>query len=345
MGLTEGIERPAFPFLVARGRSGTTLLRAMFDAHPSMAIPGESHFVVQFATRRERYEASASFDVDGFTRDLFDHWAFRRWGLAESDVLDVLADRRPTDLASAFRCTYEAYAASFGKERFGDKTPSYVQHIDLLAETFPESVFIHLIRDGRDVSLSYVDTDFGVSTFGQAAIYWDRFVRAGRAAGARLGAGRYREVRYEDLVRDPAPILTELCGFVGLDFDERMLRYYEQADRLAPTISHGEHHRNVRRPPTVGMRDWRRELSAGDRAAFEAIAGDLLDELGYERAGVPHGLGTKLVVTRFRLEAEARRIAHGTRVRTRKLRKRIARRLRSRRPRPAPEGQPLGGQP
>ena len=46
-----------FPFIVARGRSGTTLLRAMWDAHPQMAVPPESHFLVTMGRWRRRYES------------------------------------------------------------------------------------------------------------------------------------------------------------------------------------------------------------------------------------------------------------------------------------------------
>ena len=40
-----------FPFIVGCGRSGSTLLRAMCDAHPALAVPPESHFIVALAPR------------------------------------------------------------------------------------------------------------------------------------------------------------------------------------------------------------------------------------------------------------------------------------------------------
>ena len=45
-----------FPFVVGSGRSGTTLLRAMLDAHSELAIPGESHFLTEMIENRRRYE-------------------------------------------------------------------------------------------------------------------------------------------------------------------------------------------------------------------------------------------------------------------------------------------------
>jgi hypothetical protein len=324
----------SFPFVVARGRSGTTLLRAMLDAHPAMAIPNESHFVVQLARHRGRYERDGGFDLAAFTRDVLDHWAFRRWGLPDDEVRAALAADRPADVAAGVRSLFATYARHHGKTRYGDKTPSYVLNVGLLAATFPESRFVHLIRDGRDVALSYRDTDFGSKTLGQSALAWDRFVRAGRAAGVRLGPDRYREIRYEDLVADPERVLTELCGFVGLDYDERMLRYHERADRLVPSLSHNAHHQNLYKPPTAGLRDWRRDLAPNEVALFETLAGDLLDELGYERAARTPGAVVRLAAARARVATQLRRIAHGSRVRARKARRWLMRFLPHRVPAP-----------
>lgn len=317
-----------FPFIVARGRSGTTLLRAMLDAHPDMAVPGESHFVVQFASRRSRYERDGTFDTRRFVPDLLDHFAFKRWGLPPDAVLEAFRDAPPADYPSAIRLLYATYAAHEGKSRFGDKTPSYVLNLDLLAETFPDAVFVHLIRDGRDVSLSYLDTDFGVSSLGQAAVYWDRFVRAGREAGSRLGATRYREIRYEDLIREPETVLREICAFIGLPFDPTMLAYHQQrADKLVSGIPASQlaHHQNIYKPPTTGLRDWRRDMSPRDVAVFEGIAGDLLTDLGYELSSSRPDVRTSVAVARSRLGAQFRRGAHAMHVRSRRLRKRLKR--------------------
>lgn len=274
---------PPFPFIVARGRSGTTLLRAILDAHPDLAIPGESHFAVSFAQRRDKFESNGTFDVDAFVRDLLRHWGFRRWELPEDQVRAAFAETPPADVTAAIRLAFAVYATSRGKPRYGDKTPGFVLHVQLLADLFPESRFVHLIRDGRDVALSYLDTDFGVTTLTDAAIYWDRFVRKGRDAGRALAPGRYLEVRYEDLVADVEGTTRRVCEHIELPFDASMLRYFERATEL-DGLSHAEHHRNILLPPTSGLRDWRNQMAQADVALFEALAGDLLTDLGYERA-------------------------------------------------------------
>jgi hypothetical protein len=286
-----------FPFIVARGRSGTTLLRAMLNAHPDMAVPPESHFVVPMLRRRRRLEARGHLLIDDFVADLSGRYGFRRWGLDVRDVEGRLRSSGSLTLPDAIREVFGVFAERHGKGRYAEKTPINVLHIPLLARTFSEARFVHVIRDGRDVALSYLDADFGSGSIPEAALYWRRFVRKGMRSGARLLPDRYLEVRYEHLVAEPETVLRSVCEFLDLGFHPVMLRYHERADDLLRTTSHSEHHSRIALPPTQGLRNWRREMDPDALAMFEAIAGDLLDELGYER-------GAPIVTRRTRREAQ-----------------------------------------
>jgi Sulfotransferase family len=320
---TEGRSvHPPFPFIVARGRSGTTLLRAMFDSHPDMAVPPESHFLVTMGLRRRRFERDGGLDVDRFVEDLTREYGFRRWALDPKAVRQRLSGTHAATYADAMRDVFALYAEEHGKTRYAEKTPMNVMHIPFLARVFPEARFIHLIRDGRDVALSYLDTDFGVESVGESAIYWRRFVRKGRRDGERLGL-RYREVRYEELLADPEHILRSLCAFMELPYDSAMLTYHRQADRILETTSHREHHESLRLPPTRGLRDWRTQMNDRSLALFEALAGDLLDQVGYER-------GAEAIPASIRLKAAGVRITTFAR----RLQRRAAKGVRGLRPTP-----------
>lgn len=275
----------------------------MFDSHPEIAIPSESHFIVPMARRRRRYERRGGFATEQFLRDLTEQPAFRiwgwgAWGLSESDLWTALTMAPPVDFADAIRKVFGAYARSQGKIRYGEKTPINVLHIALLAHLFPEGRFIHLIRDGRSVALSYLNVDFGPNSVWEAALDWRRFVSSGRSAGRRLAPRRYREVRYEDLVERPEATLRGLCDFVQLNFDGAMLRYFERAHGI---VGSRLSDRRIQRPPTAGLRDWRKEMPVGDLELIEALAGGLLTDLNYER-GVP------VIPLRTRMLAVGRRL-------------------------------------
>lgn len=273
---------PNFPFIIGSGRSGTTLLRAMLDSHPEMAIPNESYFTAELATVRDRYEKDTGFDVQALLVDLLEYERFHRWGIDEEIVRERLAATAPPDYASAMRAVYACYAEMKGKLRYGDKTPRYVEYVGVLAEVFPEALFIHIIRDGRNVACSYLDAEWGPGSVEEAAQMWVYRVTAGRTGGARLGPDRYMEVRYEDLVERTESEIRGVCDFIDLSFHPRMERYFERADELRTGEHRPHRHQRLSLPPTKNLRDWRSELSADDVKKYEQIAGPLLGELGYE---------------------------------------------------------------
>ncbi|MDP8959746.1 MAG: sulfotransferase, partial [Actinomycetota bacterium] len=153
---------------------------------------------------------------------------------------------------------------------------------------FPEAKFIHVIRDGRDVALSYLWVAWGPRTLWEAARKWRRDVSAGRRHGASLGPERYLEVRYERLVAEPRRVLELVCDFAGLSFDERMLAFHTHA-RLQGRPEWRGFHASVTKPVTGGLRDWSTQMPEQQVLAFEAVAGGLLEELGYPRRheGIP----------------------------------------------------------
>jgi hypothetical protein len=301
-----GPDRPPFAFIVACGRSGTTLLRAMLDTHPDMAIPPETKFILTLLGRGRRYESPEGFRVDAFVTDL--RWAFglRELGLTVDEARSAL-EPPPADTPDAIRRAFRRYAERRGKARYGNKTPVHVLSIARLAEAFPEARFIHIIRDGRDVALSYLASDVGPDSLEGAALRWRRWVRRGRAAGRGLGPNRYLEVRYEDLAADPEATLRRIGGFLGLPYDAAMLRYFERANEVIEGTRRPHNFERLHLPPTPGLRDWRRELTPRERAVFEVLAGDLLADLGYEVEEGPPGAAVRVRARAGAALAEARR--------------------------------------
>lgn len=254
----------------------------------------ESHFIGPLAKNRSRYENAAGFDSDAFVADLFNDPNFVRQGLDLGAVRSALDKAGAETYSEAVRAVFAAYAAKDGKELYGDKTPGSVTQIELLAGLFPEAKFVHIIRDGRAVALSYLERpEWGPETMAEAANHWKNRVRRGRAAGRAIGPDRYLEVRYEDVVADPETVARKVCDFLGLDFEDGMLRYHEKSKDFIASTKDPEAFKNLSRPITADLRDWEDEISRNDQNLFEAIAGDLLQELGYPVSGASPSLRTR----------------------------------------------------
>lgn len=276
--------------LLGVSRSGTTLLRVIVDRSPGIAIPDESFFVPLLARRH-----GDTIDAARFLDDLARIPTIRTWGVPLEEIsARVRTGMRTGDAIAAI---YQTYAARAGKSRWGDKTPMYMRHLSLLDRLFPDAQYVHLIRDGRDAALSFLQMPEGSftrtwahpSTPAEFACLWRREVRDARALGLRLGQARYHEARYEQLVADPEATVREICAFAGLPFEPSMLDYTSAVD-----VTGKPHQQRLLTPPTTGVRSWRDDMQGNDIAGFEKVAGDLLGELGYEvRTTVSSGVGAR----------------------------------------------------
>jgi Sulfotransferase family len=281
------------PFIVGLSRSGTTLLRLMLDSHPVLAVPSGTFFIPEAG----RVCAKSPQPAKAFVALLTTHW---KWPDFHIDPMELGAEIEALplfDLGDALRVFYRLYARRFDKSRWGDKS-AYLSAMEAVQAALPEAVFVHLIRDGRDVALSIVRQHWGPSTIAEAADWWCQGVREARRQAARLHS--YLEVRYEDLVAGPEPSLRSACAAIDLPFDAAMLDYHRRAPaRLAEMVAVRDPnsgrvvepeerraiHAGVEFPPQASWAGrWRREMSEAGLREFEARAGSLLRELGYEAA-------------------------------------------------------------
>jgi hypothetical protein len=214
-------------------------------------------------------------------------------------VRELMKRHNPLTPGDAIRSFYEAYAAGEGKPRWGDKSPPYTWKALRIQRALPEAHFIHIIRDGRDVALSLNEVSWGPDDVTVAAEKWVTELRRARKRAQGLARGTYMELRYEDLVAEPEPVLRRIASFVHLPWDEAMLDYHRQAEKrmsreMARTLKplgggtitaeeRARQHELVSRPPSQSRTGrWRTEMSAEDRAAFESVAGVMLKKLGYD---------------------------------------------------------------
>jgi hypothetical protein len=284
-----------FLFIVGCPRSGTTLLVRMVDAHPDISVIHECRFVADWFERRQGLTPEGAVTPELFEL-LVQHPPFENVRADREDVKRLVGSGDRRTYASFVSAVFDLHGKAHGKRLVGDKTPRQVRSLPTLHRLWPRAKMVHLIRDGRDVSSSVlawpkvVERGGSVARFAAfrkdpvatVAAWWEALVRLGREDGAGLGAELYHEVRYEHLVADPTAECMKLCAFLGVRFDERMLRFHEGRVRTDPGLDA----KKAWRPVTSGLRNWASEMSSRDVERFEAVAGELLDELSYER-GAP----------------------------------------------------------
>jgi Sulfotransferase family len=244
-------------FNVGSRRSGTYWLQRIVTAHPDVAaVPSETHlFAGGIAPLFEGLQHSLRS-----SRKVGEVYVERDAALdATRDLCDVIF----------------AGAVEPGTSRIAERTPLHVFHLELIAAIYPDARFVHIIRDGRDVARSIASQRWGPEEIGEAAAEWRDAILAARGAG--LSHGVYREVRYEDLLTDPAPVVAGLYEWLGLEASNEV---------VAEAIGEAGIGANLGAAPSgIGAAKWREAYTPADLAAFDRVAGDVLRELGYPEPG------------------------------------------------------------
>jgi len=294
-------------FIFGCPRSGTSLLSTMLGTHPRLAIPYESHLYDSIYPIVQRYNDPCRQSVrTRLVSEILRSEHIRRWTPPPS-LPETLKAIHRDDFHGIVEGVMRAWAQSQGKVRWGEKTPQHTLHWRTISAGFPGLQVIHLIRDGRDVALSYKTAFFGPKHVYSLARRWLEYLSAAEEARASLGDQAFLQVRYEDLVSDPKQELRRICSFLGEEFAPSMLVSYQDKRTYHADQRNA---RNLRLPVmSHNSGKWRTEMTARDLRIFEALAGASLARYAYPRAlSEPHISNWEALSCRY-LEHPPRRVS------------------------------------
>lgn len=266
-------------FVIGCSRSGTTLLYHMLLSSGNFAVYRMESVVFSLLEPRFR-----PLSKPRNKRRMLDTWyktrLFTRSGLDPSEIEPrIMAECQ--NGGDFLRIVMEEICRKQGVERWAETTPEHLLYIRRIKQTIPDALIVHVIRDGRDVSLSLEKLSW-LRPFPwdrkrpvmAAAIWWEWMVNSGRKAGRTL-AGDYMEVRFEDLVRRPAEVLKSLEPFIEHDLDYERITQVAIGSVSAPNTAFKD-------DPRSPIGRWKTALSQEEVATLESLVGGTLQQLGYE---------------------------------------------------------------
>lgn len=243
-------------FIIGCPRSGTTLLQRVLAVHSQLfSISKETGlFTYQNIFNSDRKH----FDLDKETISHLLH--------VSKDIVDFF-DRAVDTIAPSSNL------------RFVEKTPQHIFRLNFLLKHFPNSYFIHIVRDGRDCycsakSVLKMPHKESISDF---AKYWKRSVNIPAVINMNESI---LTVSYEDLTKDTHKTLSRIMNFLNLEVEDVQFNHINIGN---DPRSQATHFLQLNNPiNTNSINRWERELEPGDILEFEKIASDQLKYYGYK---------------------------------------------------------------
>jgi hypothetical protein len=220
-------------FLVGCARSGTTLLQSMLAAHPQIASFPESQFFMHLNPRYEPRRRALGLASQRARPELEKYLH----EIGQEKMLQRLSRFAffPSQYTKTFLEILDTLTAEQGKSLWVEKSPPHLHHIDFIEKLIPEAKFIHILRNGADVVASLYDAThkYPKSAWGNKPWSIDEciylWLKGTQSSLSHQHKPNHILVKYEHLVEDPQSVLTELCRFIGVAFNEKMLREYSVA--------------------------------------------------------------------------------------------------------------------
>ena len=281
-------------FVIGAERSGTTLLRLMLTAHSDICIPPESLF---FVALESKYGAVKDLlpQIEDFLNDLYNNsfHRFEEWDVDRKLLLNNLKNNQQLSYNLAVETVYETYRQQFDPTAsiWGDKNPFHIYQLGKIKRYFPGVKVILIIRDFRACYSSVKklvakeqergEVWPGIKTIAGLTHQWNQVVKI---------IEKYQEweqfylVSYEDLVRKPSVQLAKICKWIGVDFQESMLDFYQQnaALGLVPPSQIMWHPNTLEPVETKRINAWQDELSISELETIELMNWKNLENLGYK---------------------------------------------------------------
>lgn len=210
-----------FIFVGGCGRSGTTMVQKLLTRHSK--ISGGPEFTFTKAIAELYKEMSHSFFLD-----------------YEKSYYDI------HELRKKFQEFYSSYFKRVAQDKpeaifISEKTPTNIRVAEILLELFPDSLFINVVRDGRDVLLSHQEVAARYRAKGEKyqekafttpriSMLWNTCVDLYFKLKEKPElSARTHSLKFEELVRNPDSQLEDLFRFIGLEMEYQILHPKDKA--------------------------------------------------------------------------------------------------------------------
>jgi len=251
-------------FILGAPRSGTTFLASLLGK-TEYGHPFETHFITKYYKLLANYGDLSNFEnFSNLLKNILAERPVQQWEL-DLDIkyfFGTLA--QPIQYASIVDRLCLMASQKRGFESWGDKTPNYLGDLNIIYELFPNSKYIYIVRDGRDVALSLHEKDWGPNNIYYSALYWHFLNSHNIAMDTLSSSGNILILKYEDLLDDVESNIQRIYSFIGISYHQN------EISDLLTTVKKGNYNK------------WKKTMSSHQIKIFDSIAANTLQKFGYE---------------------------------------------------------------
>ena len=250
-------------FILGAPRSGTTFLASVLS-DSKYGTPIETHFITKYYKSLRKYgDLSSLSNFRQLIKQILRERPIQQWGLTlniDRFFLELSPDYSYSHIVDALLSRYRLGNPGAS---WGDKTPHYLEDVEILPKLFPNAKFIYIVRDGRDVALSLLKKPWGPNNIVSCAEYWTLLNSRDDELDKIGQEGSLFFLHYEKLLEDPVGTTRDIYGFLGEELPESRVSFIQKYTK------------------TTNKEKWKSEMTANQIRRFEAVAGNKLKALGY----------------------------------------------------------------
>ena len=251
-------------FILGAPRSGTTFLASLLEK-TDFGAPFETHFITKYYKKLADYgDINVYQNFSRLLADILGERAVQQWQLDFDHEAFFKALGPDVTYAQLVNELCLKASQQKGLTSWGDKTPHYLNDIDILYKLFPDSKYIYIVRDGRDVTLSLLEKDWGPNNVYYCAKYWSDLNRNSQCLESLEQANNLYRLTYENLVDNVEHHVKEIYAFLGVTYDEK------EVAELVKTVKPGNYNK------------WKKQMTSRQVDTFDRIASDTLKRFDYE---------------------------------------------------------------
>ena len=285
--------------MIGEQRSGSNLLRLVLNEHPQIAAPHPPHILTRFTPILDCYgDLNKADNFDLLVEDVCE--LIERnpigWGIEfDKDKREVVKKycRKRSEkngeengffkLIAIFDAVMNIYAETHTATHWVCKSLHNVKYAKDIESYYNKPLYIYLYRDPRDVVLSFKKAVVGEKHPYFSAKRWKDLQIQCLELQKQIPSERLIAISYENLTQKPEDTIKKICAFLGVNYLEQLLHFYDSVDAVNAASS-SSLWENLEKPILPeNSKKFKKELTKKEINIIESICGNLLDELNYKR--------------------------------------------------------------